>query len=138
MSQWLQLASGLLALAASGLVAFRVWTHVPVVKPREPPAVYAPLVTLPPEVRPGEVFETESPANGFILVVESTPDGVEVVIDGVSKGQTPASINFECAPPKTMELVLKHPGFAPITRTIACKRDVMLVLKVRPEPLRRR
>jgi hypothetical protein len=130
MSQWLQLFSGLAALAASGLVAYRVWAE-PV--PKAAPAVYAPVT---PVVGPGEVYMTESAANGFILVIESVPDGAEVIVDGLSKGETPASLNFDCRPPSSLALTLKKPGYLPIDRTIACKRDVMLVLKARPEPLR--
>ena len=72
------------------------------------------------------------------MVIESVPDGAEVFVDGVAKGETPASINFDCKPPSTLALTLKKAGYLPIDRTIACKRDVMLVLKARPEPLRRR
>jgi hypothetical protein len=138
MSQWLQVLSGLLAVAASGLVAFRVWTRPPEVKAA--PAVYAPVAIAekPAVVKPGDVYETESPANGFILVVESTPDGAEVIVDGESKGETPASLNFDCLPPKTIALTLKKPGFLPIERTVACKKDTMVVLKARPDPVKHR
>jgi len=127
--------SGLSALAASALFAWRVWTAPVVVPPTAPPAVYAPTRT-PPVVRPGEVFERETPATGFILLIEAEPEA-QVTIDGKESGETPASLNFECQPGQKYAVRLQRAGYHPIERAVTCKKDVMLLLKTRLESRRR-
>ncbi len=131
MSRLLQTCSGLLALAAAALVAFRVWSAAPPVV--APPAVYAPT---PAVVSPGELFEQVSPASGFILVVEATPDAA-LFIDGKHSGDTPASLNFECKPGQSYAFKLVAEGYRPLERTLACRKDTMLLLKARLEAKRR-
>ncbi len=140
---WLQLLSGLCFVSVAGLIAFRVGSIQPPAPPA--PAVYAPMTEPKPKPPPpraqkgdiGDVTETERPGTGFIVVVESMPDAV-LSIDGIEDGPTPASHNFDCAPGKTYRLALKHPGYAAAEHTITCKKDVMLVVEARLEPLKRR
>jgi hypothetical protein len=133
MGQWLQVASGLAAVAAAGLLAYRVWTVQPPVK--TPPAVYTPVTEV---AAPSVVHETESQANGFILVVETKPEQTELWVNDVLSGETPASLNYDCKPGDTYRLVLKHDGYQPITHQVTCKKDVMLIITARLEALRKR
>jgi hypothetical protein len=130
--QLLQVSSGVAAVAAAGLLAYRVWT-APVTK--APPAVYTPVTQV---AKAGDVHETESPANGFILVVETKPDQTELWVNDVLSGGTPASVNYDCKPGDVYRITLKHDGFAPLRHEVTCKKDVMLIVTARLEPLRKR
>jgi hypothetical protein len=139
MGQWLQVLSGLAAVAAAGLLSYRAWTAPSAAKPA--PAVYAPVTARAPAAAPatrGNVHVTEAPANGFILVVETVPDGAELWVNDVLNGATPASVNFDCHPGAGFRLVLKHDGFAPIAHEVTCRKDVMLIVNARLDPLRKR
>lgn len=124
--QTLQVLSGVLMLLAGGLLALRVWTAPPKVK--TPPAVYAPVTHA---VKPGEVNETESPANGFILVVETVPEASELFVNGELSGPTPASLNSDCKPGDKLKLAIKHAGFIAVEHEVTCKKDVMLIVEAR-------
>jgi hypothetical protein len=124
--QTLQVLSGLVALLAGALLAVRVWTAPPRVK--VPPAVYAPVTQA---VKPGEVHETESPANGFILIVETVPEASELWVNGQLSGPTPASLNFDCQPGDTVQLSITHSGFTAVAHDVKCKKDVMLIVEAR-------
>ena len=119
--------SALAALAAAGLIAWRVLSPQPV--PVAPPAVYSPVAKAVP--RSGQVVETERPANGFLLMVESTPDGANLFVDGEEKGPTPASLNFDCKEGQQLLLTLVLTGYAGIEHTVTCKKDVMLLLNAK-------
>jgi hypothetical protein len=137
----LQLLSGLFALAAAGLLGYRVWTVAPppalAALAPPPPAVYS-YAPPPQPVKSGDVHETESPANGFIVVVETTPEQSELFVNDVQSGETPASINYVCKPGDTYRLALKHDGYETLRHEITCKKDVMLIVTAKLQPLRRR
>lgn len=121
----LKISSGVCAL---GLAALLLWRS----GLAEPPqvttttSIYMPM----PQIEAtGAVSETESDASGYILVIETTPEGAEVVVDGVSKGASPSSLNLECLAGAPLMLELRHPGYAPLKRMMTCKRDVMVVVR---------
>ena len=128
--QWLQVSSGLAAVAAAGLLAYRVWTVPASLK--APPAVYTPVTRV---VKAGDVRETESAANGFILVVETKPEACELWLNDVLNGETPASVNFDCKPGDVYRLLIKHDGYEPLRHEVTCKKDVMLIVTARLESL---
>jgi hypothetical protein len=136
MGPLLQVLSGLAAVAAAGLLTYRVWTQAPP-PTKAPPAVYS-YAPPPQPVKSGDVHETESPANGFILVVEATPEQSELWVNDVVSGETPASVNFVCQPGDKYHLALKHDGYEPLRHEITCKKDVMLIVTAKLQPLRRR
>ena len=55
----------------------------------------------------------------MMLVVQSSPDGATVSVDGVERGTTPAVLDVECTTP-TVRVVLERPGFARWTGETPC------------------
>jgi hypothetical protein len=84
------------------------------------------------------IVESESEAEGFVLLLETVPDGALASVDGVRIGETPTSLNPECAPGAALKVVLTHAGYAPLTHTVTCRSDRMLVLKAHLKALRPR
>jgi hypothetical protein len=81
------------------------------------------------------VAESESDAEGFVLLIEAIPDGALASVDGVRIGETPTSLNPECAPGVALKVLLTHPGYAPLKHTVTCRSDRMLVLRARLKAL---
>ena len=123
----LHVGSGLAALGLAALVSLRALT--PVAPEQKKTVIYSPL----PVEMDGIVVESESKADGFILIVETSPEGADVLIDGSSRGESPASINLDCLPGAPVSLELRYPGFATLRRTVMCKLDVMQVMRARLE-----
>jgi hypothetical protein len=126
----LQVASGVCAVLAAALLAYRV-LGLPATPPA--PAIYAPEPAKPPKA--GQFTESERPATGFIIVVESVPEGALLSVDGVENGETPASLNLDCKPGSSHALKLTAAGFAPVEHAVACKKDVMLVVSAKLKKL---
>ena len=125
----LKIGSGLCAIAVVALVATRSGLTEP---PQLSTQVYVAVASEPQLT--GSVSETESEASGYILVIETTPDGAEVTVNGESKGATPSSLNLDCAEGATLSVLLRHPGFIPLKRPMSCKRDTMVVMRATLEP----
>ena len=121
----LKLGSGLCALALAALMLWRAGLAEPP-QTSSTTTVYMPM----PQVElTGAVSETESEASGYILVIETTPDGAEVWLDGVSKGPSPSSLNLDCLAGAPLALELRHPGYTPLKRRMLCKHDAMVVMR---------
>ena len=146
--RWAQLERALLltsALATLGLAAILSWHAVQSLAPwfgstgiRAPAEVtiYATGESAPPAVAGSKgVVETESEANGFLLVIETEPDGAVAQVDGVTRGETPASMNLDCQPGAPVKVVLTRRGWATLKHTVTCRENRMVVLEARLQPL---
>ncbi len=121
----LKVGAGVCALALAGLLIWRTGlTEAPIISTH----IYVPTPE-PMVLVSGTVSETETDANGYILVIESTPDGVGVTVNGESKGTTPSSLNLECAPGSALKLELAHPGYQRLSRSMICRDGKMVVVR---------
>jgi hypothetical protein len=82
-------------------------------------------------LEPGEVEVLESEATGFVLLVETEPAGALVSVDGVARGEAPASMNLDCPPGKSLQLQTALAGYAPLSHALACRSDRMVKLRAR-------
>ena len=125
----LKVGSGVCALAFAALLAVHAGlTEAPKVNTQ----IYLP-VTADVESN-GAVNETETDGNGYILVIESTPSGAAVKVDGESKGATPSSLNLECTAGMPVKLELSKPGYQTLNRTMLCKDGKMVVVRATLDP----
>ena len=124
--QWLQVGSALAAVAFVALVLYRSGVaELPL--PATHTSVYVAVEQA--EVSAGSVSETESEGTGYIMVVETTPEGAEVWLNGESKGTSPSSLNLECEAGSTLRLELREKGYTTLKRAMTCKPDTMVVVR---------
>ncbi len=63
---------------------------------------------------------TVIPGTGRLLLVDSTPDGAALTLDGQPLGETPFSSDFRCDEAKPAVLEVKKPGYAPARFALDC------------------
>lgn len=73
-------------------------------------------------ITPTEVADgvTVTPGSARLLLVESTPEGAALVLDGTVLGETPYSSDFRCEGDKPTALEVKKAGFATARFSLAC------------------
>jgi hypothetical protein len=109
------------ALATLGLAIALV---IPLVRLRlgltpEPlPAVHATL--LAPLGEEGQLVPQQGSAEAQLLLIESTPDGADVEVDGSPEGQTPASTQLHCPKGSQARVIVRAPGYHPWQTQVPC------------------
>ncbi len=106
----LEVGGALLCLAAAILFGASVLD-------RRLETVVAGEVVAPSPTQPGVVV---IPGPGRALIVDSTPDGADVIVGGKPHGQTPLSEDFACEAGKKVSLEVKLKGFSPRTFSLDC------------------
>jgi hypothetical protein len=79
----------------------------------------------------GELRVTASESAGFMVLVDSEPQGAEVLLDGVSIGPTPASANPKCKPGGRFTVEARQPGYASVSEEIACSENQYLLIETK-------
>jgi len=104
----LSVVIGALALLAVGIAYWMVINT-------KPSSLTTPAVT--PQGLPKKVIE-EAPLapHQCRAMIDSSPRGAEIFIDGVSIGVTPSSIDVDCA--KVIEITLERSGYTPIKKRL--------------------
>jgi len=74
--------------------------------------------------------EKVAPFQGFGLSIESTPAGARVLVGGKEVGETPIVTSVDCAPGDAVEVGVEKRGLRPARRTVRCRADALLELRV--------
>jgi hypothetical protein len=82
-------------------------------------------VLVPTPTQPG-VTVVAGP--GRSLLVDSTPEGAEVFLDGAAHGQTPLSEDFTCSDGQKVSLEVKLKGFSSRKFSLGCVTGTTKVL----------
>jgi hypothetical protein len=80
-----------------------------------------------------EVVTEQSTAfdGAAVLVVDSEPEGVTVVVDGNDQGGTPVSLTLDCLPGKPIKVELSRRGYERAKHTTFCRTNTMIKLHAR-------
>jgi hypothetical protein len=74
--------------------------------------------------------ERVAPFQGFGLSVDSSPSGARVLVGGKEVGETPIVTSVDCAPGEEVEVGVEKRGLRPAHRTVRCRADALLELRV--------
>jgi hypothetical protein len=74
--------------------------------------------------------EKVAPFQGFGLSVESSPAGARVLVGGREVGETPIVTSVDCTPGEAVEVGVEKRGLRPAHRTVRCRADALLELRV--------
>jgi hypothetical protein len=109
----LRLAGAVLLFAATASVAITVVHRRLEAAPRAGE-------TITPSTPVEGVSHVEGP--GRVLVIDSTPGGARVWLDGEGVGTTPWSSDWKCEDGKVVQLRIERSGLRPFTGTAACRQ----------------
>ena len=85
--------------------------------PEAPPVHATLLVPLGDE---GQLVPQQGGSEAQLLLIESSPDGADVEVDGSPEGQTPASTQLHCPKGAQARVIVRASGYRPYQTQVPC------------------
>ncbi len=122
-------------IAALATLALSIVLVIPLVRlrltgraPALPPVHGALLAPLGDD---GQLVPQQGIGEAQLLLIESTPEGADVEIDGSPEGQTPASTQLHCPAGQHAQVIVRAAGYHPYQTKVPCSPGTIARLNPR-------